>query len=401
MTIEAIVSNTERPIFQLDLSSENRTFSPRSVEELDYWLQKEERAWGWLHDAKADDTGIDYILNYVFLHRKHIRRTVDGIASIPPEQRAEQYRHLTTMLSERYAKNRVPTSESPLAQFVFKLAERDKVVAAHALWALLSNDPQGSNRPSRALRGQVLAAQYMNEAGVLQAAQASAWAELYKKISAEHDALRKEAGTISDTYRKILEDVESLHKEQRGAFDEVQAARGIEFKKLTDAHAGDMRNIEATFKRELSLRSAVDYLRDKAEQHKSAARTAAVAAAVVGLLFVGLAIYIAATVLTEDGNPPVPQIAVAVLTATLVFWVLRILVRVLLSNLHLETDMRARSTFVHTYLALLAEGGGIKDEDRALVIGLVFRPISDGLVRDDATPPGLWDLLTKNLSGRS
>lgn len=65
------------------------------------------------------------------------------------------------------------------------------------------------------------------------------------------------------------------------------------------------------------------------------------------------------------------------------------------------TDMRARSTFVHTCLALLAEGGGIKDEDGAFVIGLVSRPISDGLVRDDATPPGLWDLITKNLSGKS
>jgi hypothetical protein len=53
---------------------------------------------------------------------------------------------------------------------------------------------------------------------------------------------------------------------------------------------------------------------------------------------------------------PSRKIAVAVLTATLVFWLLRILVRVLLSNLHLETDMRARSTFVHTHLVLLAKG---------------------------------------------
>lgn len=42
--------------------------------------------------------------------------------------------------------------------------------------------------------------------------------------------------------------------------------------------------------------------------------------------------------------------------------------------------------------------GGIKDEDRKHIISLVFRPTSDGLVRDDAAPPGWLNWLTR--SGR-
>jgi hypothetical protein len=46
-------------------------------------------------------------------------------------------------------------------------------------------------------------------------------------------------------------------------------------------------------------------------------------------------------------------------------------------------------------MMLIAEGGARKNRDRAMLVGLVFRPTTDGLVRDDATPPGIWDLLTR------
>jgi hypothetical protein len=396
------VANTATPLFEIEILREGQRLAPRSLEELEQWLQLERQFWKWLNEAKGEDPSVESLLNFVLHQDRGIIKTINALKTLTSEeQRTGLIEGLRNLLTDRYVTQQAPTAGAPISKYANELAKKDKVVAAHALWALLGKDPLPSNRPGRAFRGMALGVLYDHDPNTPLQAHEAAWKELRARISSEHEALRREAGELSDRYRKVSQDIHSLHASQRSGFDEMQAARATDFKKLVEEHVSTMDNIQATFKRELSLRAAVEYLAEKADKHQKTAKTAGIAAGIAGCALVGLAIGIGLLVFKEGQDVPVPQIAVAVLTATLAFWLLRILVRVLLSNLHLETDMRARSTFVHTYLALLAEGGGIKDEDRALVIGLVFRPISDGLVRDDATPPGLWDLITKNLSGRN
>lgn len=395
-----VAKATTAPLFEVQIPDENTIFAPRTFEEIEAWLDREKRFWTWLDEAKRDDAPIEYVIRDVLLPLRRLTDAV-GTARNAPEQNVPGHiNQVRSLLEERLTSKRVPTAESPKGQYIARLAARDKVVAAHALWMLLGNDTQGSNRPSRAFRGQVLATLYSLESESLAISHTASWAELQKRVSSEQELLRNSAANLSDEFHKSASEIAELHNTQRSSFDELQAARDREHRDLVDTHKSAMGDIETTFKRELSLRSAVDYLSTKADMHQAAARKASIAAGISGAVLAGLAIYVGVTVFKDATAIQVPRVAVAVLTATLAFWLLRILVRVLLSNLHLETDMRARSTFVHTYLALLAEGGGIKDEDRALVIGLVFRPISDGLVRDDATPPGLWDLVTKNLGGK-
>jgi hypothetical protein len=387
-------------VLEIDISREGRKFVARTLSELQAWVQSEQQFWLWLQQAKGEDNSLEAFL-FFYQQEKPITRTLSAVMGTElSELRRQHLETLRTHLADRYTKGLFPTAESPIAQFAAQLAKKDKVQAAHALWALLGNAPLISQHPARALRGQLLSVVYDFQGNALTESQAAAWGVMQARATSEQSALRAEAGSLSDEFRDLSSQIRSLHEQQKRSFDEQHAARSAEFKTTVAGHTTTMDNIQGTFKRELSLRSAVEYLSNKADDHHSTAKTAGTAAAIVGLVVVALAVAIARLVFT-DSTVPVPQVAVAVLSATLAFWLLRILVRVLLSSLHLETDMRARSTFVHTYLALLAEGGGIKDEDRALVIGLVFRPISDGLVRDDATPPGLWDLITKNLSGRT
>lgn len=400
MADNAEEAHTEAPLFEILIEREGRMFTPRSLQELGAWLEKERAFWAWLVEAKNEDQALDYVINSLHWPLERLMQMWNE-ANANPNNRQHILEQLRSELANHLTGRRTPTAETPMARYAEELARTDKVVAAHALWALMGNDPQGTSRPARALRGQVLATLHTAERDSLAPAAKAAWTKTQQRVNVEHEALRKEAGKISEDFRETSAEVATLHETQRDTFDQQQASRQTAFDKQMKEHAAEMARIEETFRRELSLRSAVQYLDTKAGGHKEVAKKAATAAAVVGTAFVAIAASVAYAVFKEDGAVPVPQLAVAVLTATLFFWVLRILVRVFLSNLHLETDMRARSTFVHTYLALLAEGGGIKDEDRALVIGLVFRPISDGLVKDDATPPGLWDLVTKNLSGRS
>lgn len=178
-------------------------------------------------------------------------------------------------------------------------------------------------------------------------------------------------------------------------FSEAQASRDSSFDLQTADHSKKLSDIEEFYKRKVQLKSAVDYLDRKAVEHKKRAFWFGVAASITGTLTATIATVVGWTVFTNENTYTPPKIAVAALLAALLFWLLRILVRNYLSNSHLRMDMQARSTFVMTYLALIAEGGAIKDDDRALIVSLVFRPITDGLVRDDAAPPGLLELLTR------
>ena len=58
-----------------------------------------------------------------------------------------------------------------------------------------------------------------------------------------------------------------------------------------------------------------------------------------------------------------------------------------LNHQHLGTDAAQRVTMVQTYLALIESDKLPKDEDRKLILQSLFRPGSDGIVKDDDSEP--------------
>lgn len=84
-----------------------------------------------------------------------------------------------------------------------------------------------------------------------------------------------------------------------------------------------------------------------------------------------------------------------VLLATLSFWFIRLLVRIFLSNLHLENDAAERVTMAKTYLALLRDGSLQKDSSISTVLAALFRPTGDGIVKDEGLPPTAMEWITK------
>lgn len=71
--------------------------------------------------------------------------------------------------------------------------------------------------------------------------------------------------------------------------------------------------------------------------------------------------------------------------STIYLWSLRLIIRTLIAENHLSIDAQARSSMAHTYLALIKDGAA-GNEDRSIVLASLFRPVTDGLVRDDAMP---------------
>jgi hypothetical protein len=84
-----------------------------------------------------------------------------------------------------------------------------------------------------------------------------------------------------------------------------------------------------------------------------------------------------------------------ILLATLSFWFIRLLVRIFLSNLHLENDAAERVTMAKTYLALIRDGSLPKGDNISTILAALFRPTGDGIVKDEGVPPSTLEWFTK------
>ncbi len=84
-----------------------------------------------------------------------------------------------------------------------------------------------------------------------------------------------------------------------------------------------------------------------------------------------------------------------ILLATLSFWFIRLLVRIFLSNLHLENDAAERVTMAKTYLALIRDGSLPNGDNISTVLAALFRPTGDGIVKDEGVPPSALEWFTK------
>jgi hypothetical protein len=93
------------------------------------------------------------------------------------------------------------------------------------------------------------------------------------------------------------------------------------------------------------------------------------------------------------------KIGAYILLVTLAFWFIRLLVRIFLSNIHLENDASERVTMAKTYLALIRDGSFEGKEHIGTILAALFRPTGDGIVKDEGLPPTAMEWLTK-LSGK-
>jgi hypothetical protein len=89
------------------------------------------------------------------------------------------------------------------------------------------------------------------------------------------------------------------------------------------------------------------------------------------------------------------QLGTFLMLAVICIWAIRLLVRIFLSNMHLENDAGERVTMAKTYLALIRSDSLSKEGNIDTVLAALFRPTGDGIVKDEGLPPSTLELFTK------
>lgn len=77
--------------------------------------------------------------------------------------------------------------------------------------------------------------------------------------------------------------------------------------------------------------------------------------------------------------------ALLIFASSSILWIIRIVVKIALSNLHLSEDAHERVVMIQTYLAFIKEGHGLEENDKQLILSSLFRPSNIGIIKDESS----------------
>ena len=208
------------------------------------------------------------------------------------------------------------------------------------------------------------------------------------------------------------EAVDSLHRQfaslanqifvtdekQNSDFDRLQTERFDKFQELMANHTTQVEALKNTYREELGLRAPAEYWASKSKSHtKTSWIFGCLSFGGIGAASVGLAWLVHDLIKNTNGTAPPEnwRLALLALVAFFAVWAIRLVVRIFLSSLHLASDASERVVMVKTYLAL-SEGNQIDSkENRQTILNALFRPATDGIVKDEAAPPGMFEMLSR------
>jgi len=399
--------NPER--IEVSLGRNGGTIVFESVEEMEVWVRKEEAAWSWL-SREPQTTSKNLVwgkFNNVFANvlyqidqAKGAKKRMVGANQTPDLK--TYYESIKSYFSQCYGHQLCLYSGTPLAKFINQLRTEsgESVAAAAMAFSMRCNNLQYNlhDEFKGALSG------FAFESGLQERKSSESQAleemrvEWEKKFQAFRDTLIAE----TSTHKKLNADGGQLITKQDVAHRELLAKQEAALNELTAKAKRDWADLNKTYDDALAVRSPVNYWTKKAKSHLILAWIyAVVAGAAAGASLYFLIPEVKSLMEIPKGiqdpdkwHPEYWRFAVLIASALFCVWVVRILVRLLLSNIHLLTDSRERVTMVQTYLALLRRGK-IKDDERMFILQTLFRPTPTGIVKDDAVPLTVIEGITK------
>jgi hypothetical protein len=225
----------------------------------------------------------------------------------------------------------------------------------------------------------------------------------FEQLRVKAEALLGDKTTAYDAlhrgYSELSEAIKTEADLQKTEFDAAQTKRDGDFTKLVGEHTQQMESLRHTYEEAIALRAPVLYWKGKQQFHSIQAKwTGGISFTAIAVAAVGLGWMIQELVrpIATGTAPETWRLAPLAIVGVFTVWGIRLIVRMFLSHLHLATDAAERVVMTETYLSLLDGKHLPNDDDRRLILQALFRPTSDGIVKDEGIPFSLAEALTRS-----
>lgn len=397
------------PLFVLDLGTNGGRLAPTSFDELEHWLVTELNFWSWInqrHYGNHESAAREAL--QALQHARNHSQQGQQQKSSNPQHAQQQLDACKSQIEEAFVRRKLPHSSTPLGKRadVYRKDVSEKAASYFLATqiSLTTSNAQYQLQELDAWRGMVegLIERFQlgtaNTKGRKQAADQS-FEQLREKAEQLVGEKTEAYEALHRDYLQLAETVRLDASEQTVKFATVQGERQEAFENLTREHEKALEALRKTFREELALRAPAEYWDMKRKGHRLwASVTGTISFAGIGGSAIGLGWQIHDLLQdTPQGTAPETwRLAILALIGVFSVWALRLLVRMFLSHLHLLTDAGERVVMVHTYLSLLEGDRLSSKEDRQLILQALFRPASDGIVKDEGVPFSLAEMLTRS-----
>jgi hypothetical protein len=368
------------PLFEADLGDNGGLVRLWDADDVGRFISNEETFWAGIH-------GSDQAQPFAELQSR-LQQMASGLRhAMEAGDRAGGGGVLSAFFGE--PATRIPLSASPVAQGIARIGEAFGAEAARGAVAI-TLAPRLWNETLRSvtvgqLRGMV--EQIFNEQGTNP-----------QSIEAAKRTLNGLHGRASQVFAQIEDRASEQLETSAGRNTELERQRLAALTLFQQQATDTVARLEAThsaYLEQMKLKAPVEYWREKATGHRTAARNLrhyvwGFFVLMIGgyvIAFAALHQQLSAFLLQFQGSTGALLVisAAFALLASLPLWVGRLLIKFYLSEHHLATDAKEREVMTQTYLALTAEGA-VDQKDRTLILGALFRSTPDGVVKDNSQP---------------
>jgi Family of unknown function (DUF6161) len=367
-------------LFSLDLHANGGVLAPTDVQELTQWISKEVSFWSWASSGLTGGQSATVTNALGQLHQAANLAT-DAIQYQSSNKSAfnERIENARAYLGRVYLDRGLPHSSTLTASRVDSLRKQSHLAAVAYTYVHMPAQP-GENysfdaRDVDSWRGFL--------AGIFEKFGLSSIPdEVSEAMRANMEELKGKLeqllGTKTQTFNRLhrkyeatAQQISSTEETQRKEFTKLVSDAQKSFGDALIEHESKLDSVRGAFKEKMSLRAI---------------------AVALGLL----AVWVLKSMTPDKTQPDAWRVAVLILVGVLGIWAVRLLVRMFLSHTHLATDASERTTMVQTYLSLIEGGNLTSDEDRKLILQALFRPATDGLVKDEGLPHPFLEALTRS-----
>lgn len=409
--------------FEIDLKEFGGRHVFREHQELSTWVETERQVWEWLHNNNGNNPFVAVAqqqMGPLSTCSKLVHQVSQHMLQGQLPQASSTLENIRSTLERHYCSGKTGLySTTAKAAFINQVKDqRGSRIAALILASWIKVDQNGVPAHEAVEAG---IERVFFERGIKDRVPSEKTA-LNKLATGMQDVLSEGQRTQHEHGQKFAEQEQALITLQENLqqqFAEAQQERGTVWAEQLDDCEKKLNHLRKTYDDFMAIQSPVRYWEQKRIRHQkwswwSGAVTLAAMGGAWCLLNAKLeavktgaamaanklaasqpAIASKVQAAADAGGSWHFDVAVLVLLGTLSFWVIRLLVRVFLSHLHLENDAAERATMARTYLALLRRGKLPEGDDLKTVLAALFRPSGDGIVKDEGMPPSMVDFLTK------
>ena len=209
-------------------------------------------------------------------------------------------------------------------------------------------------------------------------------------------------------YKEITSFTEDKHNEIQEQFDE-KVSELAAFKKSLDNWQNEkfvkIKVLEDTYENKLSLEAPEKLWNNRAEDHIKQARNWAIflVFTVVALIFalgkLVLVIHDYSLNTIKNEIPFISESFILISVISFFIYIIRILIKIVLSNHHLATEYKQKAALTRFYQSLTKAGTDISKEERLIIINSLFSKVETGLIKTDTSNDSdtILAILSKNI----